>query len=429
VTDGAITADRFDRVTYMNSAAEAMTGFSRRLALGKPLAKVIPIVDTETGAAIKKAVNAAKQCNDAAAPRRRALMVRGARKPSLVEYAVTAIRDPEGGVLGSVSIVRDISQGVPQPGNVGRLPHAESDATVNDHERAEVTLDSISDGVISTDFRGRVSFLNQNAEKITGWTNDEAKGRALDEILHLKGTHTREPVTFPGLRAIIEDRTIVLDTPTVLMRRDGSEVDVEPSASPIHAKGGGVIGAVLVIHDVTAAREQAEKLARLALYDGLTRLPNRTLLLDRLEQALERARRNASPATVLFVDLDRFKPVNDSLGHAIGDQLLIAVAQRLLASVRRSDTVSRFGGDEFVILLENIAHPGEATRCAAKIMEAISTPFEIAGHTLHVGASIGMASFPEDARDATQLLRRADLRMYEDKSKRHLEYDAETSTA
>jgi diguanylate cyclase len=173
---------------------------------------------------------------------------------------------------------------------------------------------------------------------------------------------------------------------------------------------------VLVVHDVTLVREQAQKLAQLALYDALTGLPNRTLLMDRLDRALQRARRSRTKVSVLFIDLDRFKPVNDSLGHAAGDQLLALVGQRLLKCVRKSDTVSRLGGDEFVLMMEDVQHGSGAARCARKIAASIALPFDVGGHIVTLGASVGVASFPDDASDVAQLLRAADMAMYRVKS-------------
>jgi diguanylate cyclase (GGDEF)-like protein len=217
------------------------------------------------------------------------------------------------------------------------------------------------------------------------------------------------------MRAIIEDRTVSLGNTSILIRKDGAELAIEDLASPIHDTAGGVIGAVMVAHDVTMAREQTEKLARLALYDSLTGLPNRALLLDRLRQALETACRKGTSVSVVFLDLDGFKAVNDTQGHAMGDQLLQAVASRLLTCVRRSDTVCRYGGDEFVIVLADIAQGSDAKFSAHKIVALINQSFEIGGQELRLGASIGIANYPEHAREAGLLIKYADIAMYQAK--------------
>jgi diguanylate cyclase (GGDEF)-like protein/PAS domain S-box-containing protein len=312
--------------------------------------------------------------------------------------------------------LKTISGGFAPPRDPDAALLADSVAPFDEKERAQVTLDSIANGIISSNFRGRVTFLNPIAEAITGWSSAEARGRHLDEILCLVNPASRDRIPCLGMRAIIEGRAVALETPAVLIRRDGAEADVEHSASPIRDKTGAVIGTVLVLHDVTLVREQVQMLARLALYDALTGLPNRTLLMDRLERALERARRSRTLVSVLFIDLDRFKPVNDSLGHAAGDQLLTLVGQRLLKCVRKSDTVSRLGGDEFVVVMEDIHQSSEADRCARKIAASITRPFDLGGHIVNLGASVGVATFPEDAGDASELLREADRAMYREKS-------------
>jgi diguanylate cyclase (GGDEF)-like protein len=201
----------------------------------------------------------------------------------------------------------------------------------------------------------------------------------------------------------------------VLIRRDSEEIAVEVSAAPIHDRNGGVIGAVMVAHDVTAARELSMKLARLALHDSLTDLPNRALFGDRLSQATTNAHANGGYAALLYVDLDRFKHINDTLGHAIGDKLLQTVARRLLGCVRNTDTVSRQGGDEFVVLLADIVHIRDAVTCAEKILGTLEAPYQIGEHELRVSASVGVAIFPDDASDADALLRCADFAMYQAK--------------
>ncbi len=219
----------------------------------------------------------------------------------------------------------------------------------------------------------------------------------------------------PTTQAIIEDRTVSLDSACVLVRRGGAHLAVEVSASPIHDRNGGVIGAVMVAHDVTAARELSSKLARLALHDVLTDLPNRSLFSERLTQAIDNARTDGTLAALLYVDLDRFKFINDSLGHAVGDRLLQSVARRLLGCVRNSDTVSRQGGDEFVVVLAGIMRIKDAVACADKILLALDEPFLVGDHELRISASIGVAIFPDDAADADSLLRCADLAMYQAK--------------
>jgi diguanylate cyclase (GGDEF)-like protein len=169
---------------------------------------------------------------------------------------------------------------------------------------------------------------------------------------------------------------------------------------------------VIVFHDVSAARAMSVQMTHSAQHDVVTSLPNRLLLNDRISQAIALARRQNRPLAVIFLDLDRFKYINDSLGHAVGDKLLQSVARRLLASVRGSDTVSRQGGDEFVILLSEITYPEDAATSAKKLLLSLSAFHFIAGQDLHIDGSIGISVYPEDGEDAETLIKNADTAMY-----------------
>ena len=279
-------------------------------------------------------------------------------------------------------------------------------------ERAQVTLNSIGDAVLSTDMEGKVTYLNTVAEKLTGWTRDEAAGKPVDEIFVIVDGNTRQACANPLRTASAKNKTVALTPNCILICRDGAEFAIEDSAAPIHDRQGLATGAVVVFHDVSVARALGAEMSHLAQHDTLTNLPNRTLLKDRLSQAIITADRNDTKVAVLFLDLDGFKQINDSLGHAIGDKLLQSVAKRLLACVRTSDTVSRQGGDEFVILLSEVAHAGDAGLKAGKIINALLSPHEIGAHSLHVKASIGVSTYPADGMDADILIKNADLAMY-----------------
>jgi diguanylate cyclase (GGDEF)-like protein/PAS domain S-box-containing protein len=289
-------------------------------------------------------------------------------------------------------------------------------------ERAQVTLDSIGDAVLSTDLQGKVTYLNAVAEKITGWTREEAAGKDIDEVFVIIDGSTREPCANPLRSAIEKNRTVGLTPNCILMRRDGAEFAIEDSAAPIHDQHGLATGAVIVFHDVSVARAIGAEMSHLAQHDILTNLPNRTLLQDRVTQAIVTASRNDSRIAVLFLDLDGFKHINDSLSHAIGDRLLQLVAKRLLVAVRTSDTVCRLGGDEFVILLSEVAHAGDAGVKAGKILSALSAPFQMEQITLRVTGSIGVTTYPEDGQSAEFLIRNADLAMYQAKEKGRSNY-------
>jgi diguanylate cyclase (GGDEF)-like protein/PAS domain S-box-containing protein len=289
---------------------------------------------------------------------------------------------------------------------------ANAEALFEEKERAEVTLNSIGDAVMSTDVWGNVTYLNAVAEVLTGWPCEEAKGHPLEQVFRIIDADTRKAVPNPMNLAIAQNKTVGLTPNCILVRRDGVESSIEDSAAPIHDRRGTVTGAVMVFHDVTTARALSLRMAYLAQHDGLTDLPNRALLADRLKQAIALASRRKRQLALLFLDIDRFKHVNDSLGHAIGDRLLQSVARRLVSCVRSSDTVSRQGGDEFVILLPDISHSEDAATSGEKIRQALATPHSIDQHDLHITGSIGIATYPDDGTDSETLLQHADFAMY-----------------
>ncbi len=286
-----------------------------------------------------------------------------------------------------------------------------------ERERAEVTLNSIADAVLSTDINGRVTYMNKVAEHMTGWPREQGIGKPLEEVLQLVDAVTRQAIPNPMKTAILNNTVSGLTPNSILIRRDGVEAAVEDSAAPIRDRNGKVVGAVMVFHDVTEAREMALRMAYSANYDFLTDLPNRTLLYDRIEQAIELAKRDEHKLALLFLDLDHLKHINDSLGHAIGDKLLQSVALRLVECVRSSDTVSRQGGDEFVILLSRIAHIDDGAECAKKMLAALEVPHTIGNHDLHISASIGISMYPGDGQDAETLMQSADIAMYQAKKR------------
>ena len=279
-------------------------------------------------------------------------------------------------------------------------------------ERATVTLNSIGSAVLSTDISGNVTYLNVMAEGLTGWSRQDASGRPLSEVFRIIDGVTRETARNPMDLAMQQNKTVGLTPNCVLTRRDGYEIAIEDFAAPIHDRENRVTGAVIVFHDVTAARAISSHMSHLAQHDVLTDLPNRMMLTDRVDQAISLARRNRGSLAVLFLDLDNFKNINDSLGHSIGDRLLQSVAARLSACIRLSDTVGRLGGDEFVVLLTELKHPADAAISARKILAALMRPYRIGEHNLLVTASVGLSTYPADGQDAETLIRNADAAMY-----------------
>ena len=289
-------------------------------------------------------------------------------------------------------------------------------------ELAEVTLNSIGDAVACTDIAGNITFLNLVAETMTGWPREEVAGRPMAEVLRILDAASREAIPNPVTRAVGKNRTVHLPLNSVLIRRDGLEIPIEDSVSPIHNREGKPTGAVIVFRDVSAAQAMALQMAHSAQHDFLTGLPNRMLLNDRVGQSIALAARHMKKVAVLFLDLDGFKHINDSLGHPIGDKLLQSIAKRLVDCGRSSDTISRQGGDEFVVLLSEVEQSDDAAITARRMLLAVAEPHSIDQHDLHVTASIGLSIYPDDGQDAETLIKNADTAMYQAKENGHQSY-------
>lgn len=279
-------------------------------------------------------------------------------------------------------------------------------------ERVEVTLHSIDDAVITTDAQGVIDYLNPAAERLTGWSMTMAFRQPLMQVLHIVGDDQTRLLLNPILSVLASGASSHLPPHCLLVRPDGQRAAIEDSTAPIRSRDGSIIGAVLVFRDVTVARATAAQIAHQALHDALTGLPNRLLASDRLKQAIEAAQRNGMCVGVLFLDLDRFKNINDSLGHSSGDYVLEQVAARLLAVTRASDTVSRQGGDEFMIIMPSTSHQVHFSDMAKKILEVISAPYLHQEQELNMTFSIGISIYPFDGSDASTLIKNADAAMY-----------------
>jgi diguanylate cyclase (GGDEF)-like protein/PAS domain S-box-containing protein len=292
---------------------------------------------------------------------------------------------------------------------------AMEEALFDEKERAQITLNSIGDAVICTDITGNITFLNVVAEKITGWLREEAKGLPLPDVFRI--LNASSPAVISDSLGIAEHQRPIARLPSdcVLVRRDGREIPVENSIAAIHDRDGHTTGAVIVFRDVSDARAMAVQLVHSAYHDFLTGLPNRALLNDRVSQAVTLAARHSEKVAVLFLDLDGFKHINDSLGHAIGDELLKLIATRLTGCVRGSDTVSRQGGDEFIVLLPALQKPEDAAITARKMLQAVADSHSIKGHDLNITTSIGVSVYPDDGLDAETLIKNADTAMYQAK--------------
>jgi diguanylate cyclase (GGDEF)-like protein/PAS domain S-box-containing protein len=271
-------------------------------------------------------------------------------------------------------------------------------------ERLRKFADAVHDGIFVHE-GGLLTDVNPALLQLIGHTREEMLGRSTLEFV--------PPEHHEFIRAYIAEER---ESPyqTEILHRDGYRIAVEMRAASVLQRG--VRQRLGVLRDIRAQLAAEERIRFFALQDPLTGLPNRSQLDERLNTLLALARRNDTQAAVLFIDLDNFKTVNDSLGHAVGDSLLVETARRLREAVRDSDVVARLGGDEFVILLPSLASGEDAARVSTKIIDALSTPMESSRHTLRITPSIGIAMFPRDGEDADTLLRHADSAMYSAKA-------------
>lgn len=281
----------------------------------------------------------------------------------------------------------------------------------------EMILDAAANGICGVGENRTISYINPAGLEMIGYTESEVIGRPYDEIFQLSmpGSVDFEEDCCPYFKRP-ENAIIFTYDEARLLRKDGTHFPVDFRSTPI-LKNKIPVGGVLVFQDVTERQQAAELIRYMANHDSLTNLPNRNYFRKRLPQAISLAKRYKRMLCLLFVDLDRFKPINDTFGHGVGDIVLKQVAERLRTTLRRSDSVCRLGGDEFVILLESTETVTGAGHVAQKAIELLNEPIEANDHICYIGASIGISVFPEDCRDAETMLRHADIAMYEAKKR------------
>jgi len=285
---------------------------------------------------------------------------------------------------------------------------------ITERKKAEEELQRLAsivefseDAIIGKNIDGVITSWNRGAEKIYGYTRDEVVGRDLSFLL--------PPERQAEIQAIMErvlSGQSIECLETQRLTRTGSAIDVSLSVSPIKDASGHIAGASTIARDITQRKVAEKQVQFLAYYDALTGLPNRTLLQDRLAKALASARRQKNKVALLFLDLDRFKTINDSLGHSVGDLVLQQVAERLKKWGREQDTVARVGGDEFLIVLTAVKEPADAAVAAERLMDTMTAEFIAQGRSLSISCSIGIGIFPEHGTDGETLIKNADAAMY-----------------
>ena len=278
---------------------------------------------------------------------------------------------------------------------------------VDQMRKLSIALEQTADAVIITDPRGIIEYVNLAFEQITGYSRDEALGKTP----RIVKSDRQNGEFYENLWKTINAGNVFNEV-FINRRKDGSLYYEEKTITPLKDPDGRISHFVSTGKDVTERIQIQERLQYMAQHDALTDLPNRVLLFDRLKLALVRARRHQRLLAVLFIDLDRFKNINDSLGHEAGDLLLQQLSDRLRRSIRGDDTVARFGGDEFVILLDDVAQEGDVHDVAQKVLEELVPPFKVGTQQLFITASIGVSLYPNDGEDSSTLLKYADIAMY-----------------
>jgi|KBSMisStandDraft_5_1062788.scaffolds.fasta_scaffold36410_3 diguanylate cyclase (GGDEF)-like protein/PAS domain S-box-containing protein len=314
-----------------------------------------------------------------------------------VSSRAKATVDPHGRLLRLVGVELDVTE---------RKLYEE--ALFREKESAQITLQSIGDGVVTTNAASVIDYINPVAEDLTGWRLEDAMGKPVEDIFRAFHEETCEPLENPLTVAIRRARAIKSVRPMLLIRRDGNELYVDSTAAPIRDGAGRTAGGVLVFHDVSESRELNRRLSYHASHDLLTGLVNRREFENRLERALKSAKARESSYALCYLDIDQFKIVNDSCGHSAGDALLGQVGALLKSKVRWRDTLSRLGGDEFGILLESCSLD-EAMRMAETLREAVRNfRFNWEERVFRLGASIGVVPLTAESEDVASIISAAD---------------------
>ncbi|MDV3353271.1 GGDEF domain-containing response regulator [Leptolyngbyaceae cyanobacterium CCMR0082] len=313
-----------------------------------------------------------------------------------------------------------------EEGQPYRIAGSQTDTTERKHleqslyqekELAQITLHSIGDAVITTDAHGYIKDFNPVAEKLTGWKANDAKKRSISEVCTIVDSATQQPLQNPALQAIKEKKAISLSNHPTLISKTGQEFAIGDSAAPIRADNGEVLGTVLVFHDVTEERGRAKQLAWQASHDPLTELFNRKKFMHALDNAIEELHGAESQHMLCYMDLDHFKAVNDTCGHAAGDQLLQQVADLWRRQIRQTDVLARLGGDEFGLLLYN-CKLDRATEIAKSFCQGIQGfRFVFDGKMFNIGVSIGIVPMVSNTVSSKQVMQLADKACYVAKNK------------
>ena len=389
--EAIISADSQGNIVGWNRGAEVIFGHGEAEALGMPLTQLVPPKYRE-----RRRTEFGRWLSDSTLPASdKAIQLQGLHQNGRefpMELSLAAWETVEGRFI--TAIIRDTSER----------------KLAEEQFRIAAIVFEAQEGMIITDSSGIILRVNSAFTRITGYAADEAVGQSL-RLLH-SGRQTAD--FYKAMWSSI-GRSGSWQGEVWNKRKSGEIYPEWLGITAVQNDEGDVSHYVGTFTDITARKAAEDEIKHLAFYDTLTDLPNRMLLNDRLQQALVAAKRDSCGVALMFLDLDKFKPINDTYGHDVGDQLLKAAAQRILTCVRESDTVARIGGDEFIVLLRTVISSLDASSVAEKIRVALNQPFELAGHQLAISSSIGIALYPEHGSDGVELSKNADIAMYQAK--------------
>jgi len=403
-SDDAIISKTLEGIiTSWNAGAGRIYGYSAKETIGKSVTMLVPADRPDE---IPKVLERLKRGQTV--DHFETVRVRKDGQEIQIELTVSPIRDALETIVGASAIGRDIS-----------VRKAAEEHLVQMEARYRGLLEAAPDAMVVVNQSGEIVLLNLQAEKQFGYPRDELLGQQVSNIIP-KGFAER--LIADGTRTAEEALAQQIGTGIELYgrRKDGVIFPIEIMLSPLENPEGILVTAA--IRNVSVARAMSRQMTHSVQHDFLTGLPNRTLVNDRVSQAIAFAQRHTKKVAVLFLDLDGFKHINDSLGHSTGDKLLQSIAKRLVKCVRGSDTVSRQGGDEFVVLLSELERSEDAAITARKMLQAAAEVHSVDQHDFHVTASIGVSVYPDDGLDAETLIKNADTAMYQAKENGHQSY-------
>ena len=395
LTDGVIATDPQSNVKFMNPVAEALTGFDAARAMGRALSEVVSLIDEDSKQPLVPTLGEAFDMGAAVTPRG-AVLRREGRADVSIDESAAPIRDDDDRVLGGVVVLRDVSE-----------RKRMEEALLSSEERFHSAFDQAAIGMALVSTAGEILQANRAMASMLGYEEAGLRGRTLSSLSHPEHVDVERPI----LAVLDAEERPAIQLEKLFLHREGHSLWMHMNASVVRDLRRNPVCFIVQMQDITARKAAEGRLEYLAHFDTLTGLRNRGSFQLQLSAAIAAAHRTHGTFAVLFLDLDGFKHVNDSLGHHVGDALLQEVGTRLRSAVRGNDVIGRTGGDEFVVLAEGVG-ADSVGGVARKLLDAVSRPYQVEGREVSLTGSIGVSFFPSDGDNVDELLRNADSAMY-----------------